>query len=115
AIIPDGTRTAPVGLLFQTLFQQIGGTTAAFDILVALGTHQPMSDAAICQRLEISESDWRRTFAKVRFFNHAWDKPEALRNIGTIPAAEIDQLTGGLFSMDVPVEVNRMLFDYDQI
>jgi nickel-dependent lactate racemase len=115
AIIPDGTRTAPVGLLFKTLFQQIGATTASFDILVALGTHQPMSNAAICERLEITEADWRSTFSKVRFFNHAWDKPEALRNIGTIPAAEIDELTGGLFSMDVPVEVNRMLFDYDQI
>jgi nickel-dependent lactate racemase len=115
AIIPDGTRTAPVGLLFKTLFEQIGGTTAAFDILVALGTHQPMSNAAICQRLEITETDWRSTFSKVRFFNHAWDKPEALRNIGTIPAAEIDELTGGLFSIDVPVEVNRMVFEYDQI
>jgi nickel-dependent lactate racemase len=115
AIIPDGTRTAPVGLLFKTLFQQIGAATAACDILVALGTHQPMSNAAICQRLEMSEAEWRSTFSKVRFFNHAWDKPEALRNIGTIPAAEIAELTGGLFSMDIPVEINRMLFDYDQI
>jgi len=26
-IVPDGTRTAPVGLLFQTLHDQIGGVT----------------------------------------------------------------------------------------
>jgi nickel-dependent lactate racemase len=114
-IIPDGTRTAPVGLLFKTLFKQIGEATAAFDILVALGTHQPMSNAAICERLEITEAEWRQSFPKVRFFNHAWDNPAALRNIGTIPAAEISDLTGGLFAMDVPVEVNRMLFDYDQV
>src|SRR5258708_17514595 len=55
-IIPDGTRTAPVGLLFKTLHRQISEVTAAFDILVALGTHQPMSEPAICERLEISES-----------------------------------------------------------
>jgi nickel-dependent lactate racemase len=114
-IVPDGTRTAPVGLLFKALFQQIGEVTAAFDILVALGTHQPMSDAGICERLEITEAEWRKSFPKVRFFNHAWDNPSALRNIGTIPAAEIRDLTGGLFAMDVPVEVNRMLFDYDQV
>src|SRR6266496_6218505 len=54
-IVPDGTRTAPVGLLFQTLYREIGEVTKAFDVLVALGTHQPMSEAAICQRLEISE------------------------------------------------------------
>src|SRR5438067_12515420 len=103
-IVPDGTRTAPVGLLFKTLFAQIGDATANFDILIALGTHQPMSDAAICQRLEISEQQRASTFSKVRFFNHAWNNPEALKRIGTIPASEIAQLSGGLFSMNVPVE-----------
>lgn len=114
-IIPDATRTAPVGLLFRTLFQRIGEATAAFDILIALGTHQAMSDAAICQRLEISEAEKRSAYSKVRFFNHAWDNPDALRNIGTIPASEINELSGGLFSMDVPVEINKLVFNYDQI
>lgn len=114
-IVPDGTRTAPVGLLFKTLFRQIGEATAAFDILIALGTHQPMSDAAICQRLEITEDEKKGSFGKVRFFNHAWDNPEALVNIGRIPGNEISELSGGLFSMDVPVEVNRLLFNYDQV
>src|ERR1700760_2827031 len=45
-IVPDGTRTAPVGLLFQTLHKQIAQVTAAFDVLIALGTHQPMSESA---------------------------------------------------------------------
>lgn len=114
-IVPDGTRTAPVGLLFKTLFQQIGDATAAFDILIALGTHQPMSDEAICQRLEITKQEREATFGKVRFFNHAWDNPAALASLGTIPAAEISDLSGGLFSMDVAVAVNKLLFDYDQI
>lgn len=114
-IIPDGTRTAPVGLLFRALFNQIGEAAAAFDILIALGTHQPMTEAAINQRLEITEAERAGPFARVRFFNHAWDNPEALQNIGTIPASEIAELTGGLFSMDVPVEVNRLLFNYDQV
>src|SRR4029077_9601477 len=35
--------------------------------------------------------------------------------IGVIPAEEIKQLTGGLFSMDVPVEINKRVFDYDQV
>ena len=114
-IVPDGTRTAPVGLLFKTLFKQIGESTAAFDILIALGTHQAMSEQAICERLEISTEDRTKAYGKVQFFNHAWDNPEALRNIGTISSGEISELSGGLFSMDVPVEVNRLLFNYDQI
>src|SRR5512138_2394071 len=53
-IIPDGTRTAPVGLIFRALHRQIGEVVRNLDILVALGTHQPMSEQAICDRLEIS-------------------------------------------------------------
>src|SRR5438309_1997676 len=114
-IVPDGTRTAPVGLLFQTLYRQIGETTKAFDILIALGTHQPMSEAAICRRLEISESERVETYRRIRFFNHAWNDPSALKCVGVIPAGEISKLSNGLFAMDVPVDVNRMVFDYDQI
>src|SRR2546427_2906452 len=114
-IVPDGTRTAPVGVLFRSLHQQIARVTRAFDVLIALGTHQPMNEAAICNRLEISEKERREAYREVKFFNHAWDKPEALKQIGTLSADEVRQLTEGLFAIDVPVEINRMLFDYDQI
>ncbi len=114
-IVPDGTRTAPIGLVFQTLFAQIGAVAKNLDVLIALGTHQPMSEAAICERLEMSEGDRREKYKKVRFFNHAWDSPEALRNIGTITADEISKLSGGLFAMDVPVEINKLVYDYDQL
>src|SRR5687767_10262739 len=59
-IIPDATRTAPVGLLFKTIHEQIGAAAAALDILVALGTHQPMSEEAICERLEITPEQRQR-------------------------------------------------------
>ncbi|MGV3774229.1 MAG: lactate racemase domain-containing protein [Verrucomicrobiales bacterium] len=114
-IIPDSTRTAPVGLLFKTLHREIGQVTSAFDILVALGTHQPMSDEAICHRLEISSTERNGAYRGVKFFNHAWDNPAALRNIGSIKADEISQLSGGLFAMDVEVEINKLVFNYDQI
>ncbi len=114
-IVPDGTRTAPVGLLFQTLFKEIGAVTKSFDILIALGTHQPMSEAAICERLEITEAQRKETYSKVGFYNHEWNNPAALKNVGVIPASDISQLSSGLFSMDVQVEINRRVYDYDQI
>src|SRR5437667_8198430 len=83
-IVPDGTRTAPVGLLFQTLHRQIGGVSKALDVLIALGTHQPMSESAICQRLGISEQQRRESYSRVKFFNHAWDNPAALKQVGTL-------------------------------
>jgi nickel-dependent lactate racemase len=114
-IVPDGTRTAPVGLLFKVLHKQIGTVIKSFDVLIALGTHQPMSEAAIYQRLEISEQERREIYSAVKFFNHAWDNPEALKQIGTLTTEETSALTDGLLSMDVPVEINKLLFDYDQV
>jgi nickel-dependent lactate racemase len=114
-IVPDGTRTAPVGLVFKALMKELGGVTKSLDVLVALGTHQPMSEEAICHRLEITTAQRREEFRRVRFFNHAWNDPSALANIGVIPAEEIRALSGGLFEMEVPVQVNRLLFEYDQV
>lgn len=114
-IVPDHTRTAPIGLLFKAIYAEIGNVTRELDVLVALGTHPPMSEAAICQRLEISVEQHRNEFRKVRFFNHEWDNPAALQEIGSLPAADVNELTGGLFSMDVPVEINRLVFNYDEV
>jgi len=114
-IVPDATRTAPIGTVFKALHQQLGDVTKSLDVIVALGTHQPMPDAAICKRLEMSEEERRTTFRRVKFFNHAWNDPGALKNIGSIPADEISKLSNGLFAMDVPVEINRLIFEYDQL
>lgn len=114
-IVPDHTRTAPLGLLFQAIYAQIGATTAALDVLIALGTHPPMSEAAICDRLEITLTQRRQDYSKVRFFNHEWDNPDALREIGRLSPAEVSELSGGRFAIEVPVEINKLVFDYDQI
>lgn len=114
-IVPDGTRTASVGTVFKALHARIGKVTKSFDILIALGTHQPMSEAAICKRLEISEAERREEFGSVHFFNHEWNNPAALKRIGTLSAEEVSQLTNGLFSMDVPVEINKKVFEYDKV
>ena len=114
-IVPDHTRTAPVGLLFQTIFDQIGAVTQHLDVLVALGTHPPMSEEAICGRLEISIDERRGKYRSVRFFNHEWDNPDALREIAIIPASDISALTDGMFAMDVPVEINKLVFDYNRV
>ena len=114
-IVPDGTRTAPVDLFFRALHAQIGPAAAAFDVMIALGTHPPMSDDAIRERLGITAAERDDAYRTVRFLNHDWQNPAALASLGTIPAAEIDALSGGLFAMDVEVRVNKLLFDYDQI
>ena len=114
-IVPDATRTAPVGLLFKTIHEQIGGACAACDVMFALGTHPPMTDAAMLQRLELTALERSEKYGRVQLLNHEWDNPSALRAIGRISAEEISALTGGLFSMEVEVKVNQRVFDYDQL
>ena len=114
-IVPDGTRKAPVGLVFKTFHAHLGDVIDKLDVLIALGTHQPMTESAICRRLEISPEERAGTYRKVAFHNHAWDQPAELREIGKISAEEVSQLTGGLFAMDIAVEINRLVLEYDRI
>lgn len=112
-VVPDGTRTAPVGVLFRGLHDRLSGDVACLDVIIALGTHPPMSDEAINKRLEISAEERGGKFAAVRVFNHSWNEPETLEEIGRISAGDIHDLSGGLFSHEVPVHINRRVNDYD--
>ena len=113
AIIPDGTRTAPTPLLFHLFRDLLGGQVAAVDYLVALGTHQAMDDAALSRLIGAPVSDGR--VGESRVFNHRWDNPETFAALGVLPAAEVETLSDGLLSLDVPVRVNRLIMDYDQL
>ena len=114
-IVPDGTRTCPLGVLFKAIHAQISGAVKALDVMIALGTHQPMSDEAICERLEISMAERQSVYANVQFLNHAWDDFTALREIGRITKEKSLELTGGLLAEEVPVEINARVFDYDEL
>lgn len=113
-ILPDSTRTAPVGLVYKTIYEAIAHEAACVDAVIALGTHQPMSMKAIFKRVEISEQLFKERYSqKTRFFNHVWDDPNELVKIGTIPSGEIFQLSAGMMHEDVEVEINKCIFNYD--
>jgi nickel-dependent lactate racemase len=114
-IIPDGTRTAPIPLLFRLLYEQIGRRVARLDYLIALGTHAPMGEDAIEKLVGVSAAERAARYPNVTVFNHRWDQPEALQTIGTIERAEAALLTGGLLADAVPVVLNRLIFEYDQL
>ena len=50
-----------------------------------------------------------------RIFNHRWDDPATFATLGTIPAREIAELTGGRLTQDVPVALNRLVTEYDHV
>ena len=114
-IIPDHTRTAPIPLFFRLFHKFLGGKVTALDYLVALGTHQPMSEEALNRLVGITAAERAEKYAPVRIFNHQWDKPDCFRTIGLITADEIAAITGGLMRQEVPVALNGKIFDYDQL
>jgi len=113
-ITPDATRSAPMPMMFRVFYDTIGDQVAALDYLIALGTHPAMDDTQLNRLFGLTAQE-REKYAKVNIYNHEWDKPETFRQLGTIPTPEIEALTDGLLSMDVPVTINKMLFDYDQV
>jgi len=114
-IVPDATRTAPIGQFFRDVFAALDGRASALDVMIALGTHPPMNDDAIRARLEVTREEQETTFSRVQFWNHEWDNPDALQLLGTIPSSEIEGLSGGLFSLDVPVTFNKRALGYDTL
>ena len=112
-IIPDGTRTMPMAMMWDAIDDAAGSRVAALDYLVALGTHQPMTDAQL-SRLVGREVRKGRA-GRSQIFNHHWDTPSTFATVGTIPADEIHILSDGRLNRHVVVSVNKLIFDYDQV
>lgn len=114
-IIPDATRSGPVDMFFRLFHDLLGDQVAALDYLIALGTHQSLSDTDIHQHLGVTAGEMAEKYKNTRVFNHHWEDPDTFTTLGIIPASEIEEISGGLFSQDVPVRLNKLICDYDQI
>lgn len=112
-IIPDGTRTMPMPMMFGLIERELGPRVTALDYLVALGTHTPMSDAQLTAHLGTPVVNGRAGARKI--FNHRWDDPATYARLGVIPARDIAALTGGRLHEDVPVALNRLATEYDHV
>lgn len=112
-LIPDGTRTMPMPLMFETIERELGPRVSALDYLVALGTHTAMTDLQLTSLIGQPVLEGRA--GKRRIFNHRWDEPSTFVRLGTIPAREIEELTAGRLRQEVPVELNRLVTEYDHI
>jgi lactate racemase len=114
-VIPDGTRTCPIDMIFPILHQQLHGHVAKLDYLVALGTHQPMQPAHLARHLGVTEEALATTYKDVTIHQHEWDNPDMLRHIGTIEADEMSELSEGMVTEPAPITLNKRVFDYDQV
>ena len=114
-IIPDGTRTAPIPMMFRLFDELLGTKAAAVDYLIALGTHQPMSEEAINHLIGVSAEERRTKYARTKVFNHHWESPETFVDLGQISEDEIVRISEGMLRETVNVKLNKLIFDYDHV
>jgi lactate racemase len=112
-IVPDNTRTAPIDVAFRVLHDLLAGEVHALDVLIALGTHPPMSDEAINRRLGITPRDRVEKYSRTRFFNHHWTDPTQLVSIGRLHEDDVTRITGGIMREPVDVTMNKLALEYD--
>lgn len=113
AVVPDGTRTAPMGMLFRALHRAVAPHAKCFDVLIATGTHPPMSEEAILRRFELSAQKRVHDYGAVRFFNHRWDDPRQLVSIGALTEDDVASLSGGRMRERVDITINKLALAYD--
>ncbi|OUL18842.1 hypothetical protein BV378_34315 [Nostoc sp. RF31YmG] len=114
-LIPDGTRTAPIPQMFRLLHQELSKRVAALDFLIALGTHNPMSESQINRLVGLTPEERETTFKNVQIFNHLWHLPDTFISCGVISADEIAEISGGMLHQEVDVRVNKLVNEYDLI
>jgi len=114
-LIPDSTRSGPVPMMFRLLCDLVRPKAKKLDFMVALGTHPAMPEDKLNELVGVTAEERATKFGDVGIFNHEWDKPEALTTVGTITADQISEISDGLMSEDVPVTLNKRIFDYDQL
>ena len=114
-LTPDGTRSGPMPMIFRLLCDALLPRVAKLDFLVALGTHQPMNDEAQNKLYGITAADRAGRYKNVTIHNHHWERSDTFARLGTIPAAQMERISGGLLRQEVPVALNRLVLDYDHL
>ena len=103
-VIPDATRTCPLPLLLSAVAEAVGPRVRSCTAVVALGTHEPMTDDAI--RRMVGPSDFA-------VLNHAWWDETTFADVGTLDADTVSEFSNGMLSEIVDVRINRLVLESD--
>ena len=112
-LVPDGTRACPLPMLMSALHQALHGRVRRLTVLVALGTHAPMSEPELAAHLGYDAGALASRYPGLTVANHAWWDDESLVSLGTLAADRVAELSGGLLREPVPVRVNRAVTEHD--
>lgn len=106
-IPPDYTRYhSSAGMIAEMLFELMGDR-AHVDIMPALGTHDPITEAQRVSMFGDIPAD--------RFLVHDWRNDTV--QVGEVPSEYVSEVSGGIVDFPISVELNRRIVahDYDLI
>ena len=113
-VVPDRTRTCPLPLILSAVHRALADRAKQVTVLIALGTHQAMSEQALSEHLGYPEGASEQTYPGWEVVNHESWLPETFTSLGTIPATRMTELTGGLMTdLAVDVRINRLVAEAD--
>ena len=113
-VVPDGTRTCPLPLLVRAAHSALEGRAKEVTVVIALGTHQGMSEDHLARHLGYSAGAVEESHPGWTIVNHESWLPETFTTLGTIDAERLTELTGGLMrDISVDVRINRHVAEAD--
>jgi nickel-dependent lactate racemase len=112
-IVPDGTRSCPMPLLFSAVHDALHGRVSRLTVLVALGTHSRMGETELSAHLGYPSGAFAERYPGATVLNHEWWDPHTFASVGTIGADRIAELSDGRFHQPVQVRLNRAVVEHD--
>lgn len=114
-IIPDHSRSGPTGTFFRAIADVLSPRVKQLDFLIALGTHPPISEEKINDLLKLTPQERKATYGRIHVLNHHWNDPRELRSVGAISRDRVAEISNGMMREEIPVLLNRHVFDYDHL
>jgi nickel-dependent lactate racemase len=105
-LVDDNTRTTPVKEILPALLAELekgGVSTDQIELLVALGTHRPMSPA---EQEKKFGSDICRAF---QIHMHQWNNPAELQNLGQTAQGTVIEVNRRLLEADLVIGVGQIV------
>lgn len=103
-VVPDATRNCPLPLLISAISDAVRSRVSALQVVVALGTHAPMSQDAMTALVGDPTLDVR---------NHEWWDDATFAHVGTLDSPTVARVSDGMLDRPAEVRVNRMVVDSD--
>jgi lactate racemase len=112
-LVPDATRSCPLPLLLSAVHEALHGRVTQLTVLVALGTHGEMDEAALAAHLGYAPGASAERYPDTSIITHAWWNPATFADVGTLTAERISELSNGMLKHSSSVRINRAVIDHD--